>query len=94
MGNKPTKALSAFAASARILSGSTLTRVLEGYPNIMGYEFRKNDIRYWVLWAMDADTQYIQLASLPKAIYDLIGKPLKTQREIGISTSPIYIEFP
>jgi hypothetical protein len=94
MANTPTKALSAFETSARILSGSTLNRILEGYPQIMGFEFIKNDIVYWVLWAMDSDPQYIQLADPPKAIYDIFGNPLKTQREIGVSLSPIYVEFP
>ena len=94
MANNPTKALSAFATSARILSGSKLIRSLEGYPQIMGYEFSKNGRLYWVLWAMDSDPQFIQLANPPKAIYDIFGNPLKTQREIGVGLSPIYLEFP
>jgi len=94
MANNPTKALSAFATSARILSGSKLIRSLDGYPQIMGYEFLKNGKLYWVLWAMDSDPQFIQLANPPKAIYDIYGNPLKPQREIGVGLSPIYLEFP
>ncbi len=94
MANKPTKALSAFATSARILSGSVISRPLEGYPQIMGYEFLKNGKLFWVVWAMDSDVQFIQLASPPKAIYNIYGNPLKPQREIGVGLSPIYIEFP
>jgi hypothetical protein len=94
MANKSTKALSAFATSARILSGSVISRPLEGYPQIMGYEFLKNGKLFWVVWAMDSDVQFIQLASPPKAIYNIYGNPLKPQREIGVGLSPIYIEFP
>jgi hypothetical protein len=94
MGNSPSKALSAFETSARILSGSVLNRTLDGYPQIMGYEFLKNKTMYWVIWALDSDTQLIQLTDMPKAIYDIYGNPLKPQREIGVGLSPIYIEFP
>ena len=93
MANKTTKALDAFKTSARILSGSMVTRALEGYPQVMGYEFIKNGRLFWVLWAMDSDTQFIQLVNPPKAIYDIYGNLLKPQREIGVGMSPIYLEF-
>jgi hypothetical protein len=89
----PTTALAAFKVSADLLNNRFFVRDLAEFPGVMGYEFL-GDEKMWILWASDGEAHEMQLAENPQMIVDVFGNEVEAQRQIVVSSAPIYILFP
>lgn len=90
----PTTALTAFQVSSMMLEGSMFKRNLVEFPGILGYEFSKNGKPLWVLWASDREPHDVLLFEQPDSVIDVFGNEIEPQRELQVSSGPIYIQFP
>ncbi|MFN2264098.1 MAG: hypothetical protein ACK2UM_07535 [Anaerolineales bacterium] len=67
-------------------------RVLEG-SGVAGYEFKKNDLRIWVLWSPDEVNHTVTLPSSAKKAFNLYGAPRTFSGNQITVNRPVYIEL-
>lgn len=73
------------------LQGAQFVKEVDQFPGVKGYEFTRNNQRFWVLWSLDGAEHTVQLDSSPIAMSDVSGNGLATDVEIKITLAPIYI---
>ena len=91
VGQKPLPAYDAFSTSANFLLNVEYLGLIDQFPGVTGYEFRRGGALSWILWSLDGMDHPIQLDQLPARIIDVTGKIIQPIQRISITLSPIYI---
>ncbi len=87
----PRPAYQAFATARRTLLDATLTREIQEFPQVKGYEFTRSLHRVWVLWSLDGNTHSVNLDTMPSAIYDTVGNPVVPSNPLQVGIAPLYL---
>jgi hypothetical protein len=75
----------------RLLSGASYGGEL-GAGAFEGYQFRKGDTIYQVLWTNDGSTKAVPAPAGTRAVYNLFGEPLPTTANLSVGFTPIFVE--
>jgi len=81
----------AFNFERQLLRNSPLSRSVTEYPNVMGYEFNRGDMRVWVLWSATTASQAITLPAMPGAVYDTFGASQTASTALTVDQLPVYV---
>lgn len=90
---QPNMAFRAFKFSAEQLEGAAYSGEVTLFPGIKGYEFNRDGVRTWLLWALDDQTHSVALPEMPAAIFDFVGTSLPLSQELQITLAPVYIQW-
>jgi hypothetical protein len=82
-----------YLSTTQILKQAVYVRDIVEFPGITGYEFMRNEKRLWILWSQDGALHTISFESAPSKGYDLLGDPFIIQRDLDITSAPVYIEW-
>jgi hypothetical protein len=86
-------AYQAFKFSSSQLKDTVYVGDIRQFEGVQGYEFTRAGAKLWVLWSLDGTADVIHVEVRPTAIYDLMGNALPVDRDIHITTAPVYIEW-
>ncbi len=89
---QPYPVYDAYAFSLEMLAEAAYVAEVRDYPGLMGYEFQRGEVRFWILWALEA-AQTIQLPEAPDRAFDVFGNPLPVSQQVEISQNPVYFEW-
>jgi hypothetical protein len=90
---KGTIAYQAYAFAASKFGGATSIKPLSLDKGMQGYELGKADGRMWVIWSADGNGHTLTLPDMPRAAFDLTGKPIQPDKTVTVSSMPMYIEW-
>ena len=72
----PRPAYQAFATARNALLDAKLTREINEYPQVKGFEYTRSLHRVWVLWSLDGNSHLVNLDTMPTEIYTALGNPV------------------
>ena len=97
----PKPAYFAYKFGQSKLYNAAYVEVIDEFPGVMGYEFRRSDCptageicRFWMLWSLDGNEHMIELPAAPFGIYGVDGSAMDADPVIAVTLEPTYIELP
>lgn len=75
----------------QMLKNGSFIGELELQSEVMGYEFLVDDERVWLLWSLDGQTHTIDLAEMPKIMYDYMGEAVTPVNPLTITIDPLFV---
>ena len=88
-----TNAYQAYAFASTRFSGARSIKALTPDKSIQGYELGKVDGRMWVIWSTDGNSHTLVLPDVPRAMFDIAGKPIQPGKTITLSSMPVYLDW-
>jgi hypothetical protein len=89
--HSPRPAYQAFATARNILRDAKLTREINLYTQVRGYEYTRSQYRMWVLWSLDGNIHMVNLDTMPDEIYDAMGNTLVPSNPLRVGYTPLYL---
>ena len=78
----------------QMMEGAEYLAPVQGYEKVYGYNFRRGNQQFWLVWSRD-DTPGAEvtllLPEMPQAIYNVYGEKLDPALELRLTVAPLYI---
>jgi hypothetical protein len=87
----PRPAYHAFVTFRNALLDAKLTREINEYAQVKGYEYTRSLHRVWVLWSLDGNPHPVNLNTMPNEIYTALGIPVAPSNPLQVGYTPLYL---